>query len=158
MNLDGTAMRKLVAAARDARLATVGPGDQPHLVPVVFALDDPEFHGRGLAEAGPRASRDAKLWIAVDHKPKRSRDLARLRNIAAQPKVSVLVDHYDEDWTQLWWVRLDGEAHILPKDRWRHPIEALQAKYPQYRVSPPEGPVIEIRIRDWRGWTASESA
>lgn len=130
-------MRELVAAARAGRLATVGTGGQPHLVPMVFALEDP------------------LVWVAIDHKPKRSRDLARLRNIAAQPKVSVLVDHYEDDWTRLWWVRLDGDAVILPEDRWRHPISKLQAKYPQYRESPPEGPVIEIRIRTWRGWAAS---
>jgi PPOX class probable F420-dependent enzyme len=140
MDLDGAAMRQRVATARVARLATVGAGGQPHLVPVVFALDDP------LA------------WIAIDHKPKRTRDLARLRNIAAHPSVSVLVDHYEDDWTRLWWVRLDGDARVLPGDGWREPISKLAAKYPQYRDSPPEGPVIEIRIRTWRGWAASPEA
>jgi PPOX class probable F420-dependent enzyme len=140
VDLDDTAMRDRVAAARAARLATVGPGGQPHVVPVTFALDEP------------------LLWIAIDQKPKRSRNLARLRNIAAQPKVSVLVDHYEDDWTRLWWVRLDGDARILPEEGWRHPITALQAKYPQYHASPPEGPVIEIHIRTWRGWAASPMA
>jgi PPOX class probable F420-dependent enzyme len=137
VDLDGTAMRERVAAARVARLATVGTGGQPHLVPVVFAIEDP------------------LVWIAIDSKPKRSRDLARLRNIAAEPKVSVLVDHYEDDWTRLWWIRLDGDAHVLPDGQWRDPISVLQAKYPQYRDSPPEGPVIEIRIHNWRGWAAS---
>ena len=140
MELDRAAMRRRVTTARVARLATIGTGGQPHLVPAVFALDDPV------------------VWIAIDHKPKRSRDLARLRNIAAQPAVSVLVDHYEDDWTRLWWVRLDGDARVLPEDGWHEPISKLAAKYPQYRDSPPEGPVIEIRIRTWRGWAASPEA
>jgi PPOX class probable F420-dependent enzyme len=137
MRLDETSMRERVAAARSARLATADSGGQPHLVPVVFALDG------------------SYLWIAVDDKPKRSRDLKRLRNIAAQPKVSVLVDHYEEDWSRLWWVRLDGEARVLPAPEWRRPVDLLCAKYPQYRATPPAGPVIEIRIHGWRGWAAT---
>jgi PPOX class probable F420-dependent enzyme len=137
MQLDETIMRERVAAARSARLATVDSAGQPHLVPVVFALDG------------------SHLWIAVDDKPKRSRDLKRLRNIAAQPNVSVLVDHYEDDWSRLWWVRLDGEARVLPAREWRRPIDLLCAKYPQYRATPPAGPVIEIRIHSWRGWAAS---
>ena len=140
MQLDQTSMRERVAAARSARLATVDSDGQPHLVPVVFALDG------------------SRLWIAVDQKPKRSRDLKRLRNIAAQPKVSVLVDHYEEDWSRLWWVRLDGGARVLPEQRWRDPIDLLRAKYPQYRTAPPAGPVIEIWIHGWRGWAATPEA
>lgn len=140
MRLDQTSMRERVAAARSARLATVDSDGQPHLVPVVFALDG------------------SRLWIAVDQKPKRTRDLRRLRNIAAQPKVSVLVDHYEEDWSRLWWVRLDGNARVLPAQRWRDPIDLLRAKYRQYRTAPPAGPVIEIRIHDWRGWAATPEA
>lgn len=140
MQLDETTMRERVAVARHARMATVATDGQPHVVPVVFALDG------------------SQLWIAVDDKPKRSRDLKRLRNIAAQPKVSILVDHYEEDWTRLWWVRLDGDARVLPTQRWQHPIDLLRAKYPQHRAAPPDGPVIEVRIHTWRGWAASADA
>ncbi|HSK98392.1 MAG TPA: TIGR03668 family PPOX class F420-dependent oxidoreductase [Euzebyales bacterium] len=131
-------MRERVTAARSARLATVGEDGQPHLVPVVFALN------------GPLA------WIAVDAKPKRTRDLARIRNIRARPKVSLLVDHYEEDWSRLWWVRLDGDGRVLPPSRWQGPIDLLRAKYRQYDTAPPEGPVIEIRIHTWRGWAGTQ--
>ena len=136
MRLPEASMRRRVMAARSARLATVDPDGRPHLVPVVFALD-----------------RD-HLWTAIDHKPKSTRDLKRLRNIATQPQVSVLVDHYEEDWTRLWWVRLDGEAGVYDDGRERA-AELLRAKYPQYRHAPLDGPIILIRIHTWRGWAAS---
>lgn len=132
-------MRPRVAAARSARLATADARGQPHVVPVVFALDGDH------------------LWTAVDHKPKSTRDLKRLRNIADQPKVSVLVDHYDEDWSRLWWVRLDGWARVLDAGQDRA-IELLRAKYPQYRERSPGGPVIGIAIDTWRGWAAGPGA
>jgi PPOX class probable F420-dependent enzyme len=137
MRLDEATMRQRVTAARSARLATVGPDGQPHLVPVVFALDGP------------------LVWIAVDDKPKRTRDLTRVRNIRQRPKVSLLVDHYEEDWSRLWWVRLDGDGRVLPPPRWSRPIDLLRAKYRQYDVAPPGGPVIEIRVHTWRGWAAT---
>jgi PPOX class probable F420-dependent enzyme len=137
MRLDEATMRQRVTAARSARLATVGPDGQPHLVPVVFALEGP------------------LVWIAVDDKPKRTRDLTRVRNIRQRPKVSLLVDHYEEDWSRLWWVRLDGDGRVLPPPRWSRPIDLLRAKYRQYDVAPPGGPVIEIRVHTWRGWAAT---
>jgi len=136
MRLDDATMRRRVEAARSARLATIAPDGGPHLVPVVFALDGP------------------LVWIAVDDKPKRSRDLARLRNIRATPRVSLLVDHYEEDWSRLWWVRLDGDAQVLPPSGWSRPLDLLRAKYSQYDAAPPAGPVIEIRVSTWRGWAA----
>jgi len=126
--------RSLFGAARVAHLATADGQGTPHLVPVVFAL-----HGDVAA-------------IAVDHKPKRSTDLKRLRNIEANPRVSLLADHYDEDWTRLWWVRVDGHARILTGDDRAEPVSWLVAKYPQYASRPPAGPVIHIAITTWRGW------
>jgi PPOX class probable F420-dependent enzyme len=87
--------RDRFAEARVARLATADESGRPLLVPVTFALD------------GDLA------YFAVDHKPKTTRNLKRLRNIEANPQVSLLADEYDEDWTQLWWVRADGTATIL---------------------------------------------
>ena len=78
-----------------ARLATIGTGGRPHLVPVTFALD------------GDR------IYTVVDAKPKTTANLRRLRNIAADPRVTVLADHYEDDWDRLWWVRADGIAAIL---------------------------------------------
>jgi len=129
MRLDEAEARRRFLAARVARLATVSAGGQPHLVPVTFA-----------AEADT-------VWFAVDAKPKSSTDLRRLRNIRANPRVSLLVDHYDEDWSQLWWVRADGEARVGAG-----PVEALVAKYPAYRDRPPAGPVVEVTVTRWSGW------
>lgn len=120
------------ATARVARLATVSPDGRPHLVPIVFAVSGDLVH------------------TAVDAKPKRTRNLRRLANIAADPRVTVLADHYDEDWSQLWWVRADGTARIL--DDSAEAIAALQARYPQYRETPPPGPFLEITVARWTAW------
>src|SRR3990170_1270448 len=87
--------RSRVEQARVARLATVRPDGSPHLVVVTFAL-----------------SGDTVV-TAVDDKPKRTQQLQRLRNLQERPAATLLVDHYDEDWSQLWWVRLDGDAHVV---------------------------------------------
>ncbi|CAN5155847.1 TIGR03668 family PPOX class F420-dependent oxidoreductase [soil metagenome] len=135
--LPATAMRRRVEAARVGRLATVSSDGRPHLVPVVFAL-----------------SGDT-LVTAVDAKPKSGGRLRRLDNIRANPRVTVLVDHYDEDWSRLWWIRLDGEARILADPAsTRGPLALLTGKYGQYRRQPPQGPVVSIRLRGWRGWAA----
>ncbi|UQU62930.1 TIGR03668 family PPOX class F420-dependent oxidoreductase [Couchioplanes caeruleus] len=120
------------AAARVARLATVTPGGAPHLVPIVFALVGDVVH------------------TAVDAKPKRHRALQRLVNIAHEPRVSVLADHYDEDWATLWWVRADGIATVSEEAE-----PALLAKYPQYRDTPPPGPFLRIAVQRWTAWSGS---
>jgi PPOX class probable F420-dependent enzyme len=130
-------MRQRVENARIARLATLTPQGRPHLVPICFAL------------AGD------VLYTAVDEKPKRSRRLQRLANVRAHPDVTVLVDHYDEDWSRLWWVRLNGAARIVEEgDELETALRLLADKYDQYRREPPGGPAIAIEIRDWRGWEA----
>jgi PPOX class probable F420-dependent enzyme len=131
--MDEAQARTRFAAARVARLATVGADGAPHLVPVTFAV------------------RGDTVVIAVDHKPKRTTDLKRLRNIAADPRVSLLADHYDEDWDRLWWVRADGHARVADTG----PVDLLVAKYPQYAGRPPAGPVITVEIDKWRGWAAA---
>jgi PPOX class probable F420-dependent enzyme len=123
------------ATARVARLATVDATGAPHLVPVVFALVGDVIHS------------------AVDAKPKRHRALRRLANIAHEPRVSVLADHYDDDWTRLWWVRADGVARV--RDTSAAGLAALVAKYPQYADTPPPGPFLEIEVRRWSAWSAS---
>ena len=135
--------RDRFAAARVARLATLGPGKQPHLVPVTFAVG-----------SGPGG--DA-ICFAIDSKPKSTRQLKRLTNLARNPKVSLLVDSYDEDWTQLWWVRADGPARILEGGAtFGVAIQGLRAKYPQYEAEPPAGPVVVVDVQTWRGWSAAE--
>jgi PPOX class probable F420-dependent enzyme len=129
-----------VERARVARLATVGPDDRPHLVPICFVLDGDV------------------LYSAVDRKPKRSPNLKRIENIRANPQVTVLVDHYDDDWTQLWWVRLDGRARVLVEGQERdRALALLVAKYPQYSAETPEGPVLAIDIERRRRWAHGDS-
>ena len=129
-------------AARVARLATVSEAGSPHLVPVVFALVG------------------GNVWIVIDAKPKSTRRLKRLANIAAHPSVSLLVDHYEDDWHQLWWVRADGVATVLPIDAPEagSGLSALHAKYEQYQADPPDGPLIRIAIATWRSWAADDPA
>lgn len=130
-----------------ARLATVTPSGQPHLVPVVFAVtEDP--HG------GHHEGHEV-VYTAVDAKPKTTRRLRRLANIDGNPQVSLLVDQYADDWTQLWWVRVDGVAtvHTDGADM-ELGYRLLRAKYPQYQSVPLDGPVIAIAVRHWSGWHA----
>ena len=97
------------------------------------------------------------VYTAVDAKPKASPRLRRLRNIAANPQVALLADHYEPDWSRLWWVRADGLASILtePGDL-TEPLRLLAARYPQYRDARPDGPVIAILAERWTGWAAKE--
>jgi PPOX class probable F420-dependent enzyme len=135
--VDAAAARARLSAARVARLATVGPGAAPHLVPIVFAV-----HGD-------------TIYSAVDAKPKRTTALARLRNVAANPAVSVLADHYVEDWSELWWARADGRARVLSQAQdeaeIRRAIALLAGRYPQQDVT---GSVLAIDVDRWSGWSA----
>lgn len=123
-----------------ARLATATPDGTPHLVPVVFAVDD--SHGE------PEV-----VYTAVDAKPKTTRRLRRLANIERNPQVSLLVDHYVDDWARLWWVRADGVATIHDDGR---ALESgrrlLRAKYPQYQSVSLDGPVIAVAVHHWSSW------
>jgi PPOX class probable F420-dependent enzyme len=131
-------MRSRVDRARVGRLATVDADGRPHLVPICFALDG------------------EVLYSAVDQKPKRSRRLRRLENIRRNPAVTVLVDHYEEDWSRLWWVRLQGEARVLDDgSESERALRLLAEKYAQYRREPPAGPVVRLDIREWRGWSGA---
>jgi PPOX class probable F420-dependent enzyme len=128
--------RRCFAAARVARLASVDARTQPHLVPIVFAL------------AGET------IYSVVDAKPKRTTELRRLQNVSANPRVSVLVDHYDDaDWGALWWVRADGIARVLGLDEREagRALELLAERYPQQRAV---GPVLAIDVERWTGWSA----
>jgi PPOX class probable F420-dependent enzyme len=137
MRLPEEIARERLASAPVLRLATADANGVPHLVVAVFAVD------------GDR------IYTAVDAKPKRTRDLKRLRNISENPRVAVLADHYEDDWSRLWWVRADANAEILDDaGAMARPIALLSARYPQYRDEPPEGPVIALNVHRWTGWTA----
>jgi PPOX class probable F420-dependent enzyme len=150
-------LRGVNIAANDARarfeqsptatLGTVDADGQPHLVPVTYVLTS-----------------DDHVYIAIDGKPKRTTDLKRLRNIAANPQVSLLVSRYADDWEQLWWARADGAATVTEFDRLSLPdalpgglLAAFQSRYPWYRANPPAGPVIDISVTRWSGWAFAEA-
>jgi PPOX class probable F420-dependent enzyme len=133
--LPADAARGRFATVPVVRLATVDAEGRPHLVPTTFAVD------------GDR------VYTAVDHKPKNSRDLKRLRNIEHNPQVALLADHYEDEWERLWWARADGTARIVEEpDQMAGPIELLVRRYPQYREHRPEGPVIAVSVQHWSGW------
>jgi PPOX class probable F420-dependent enzyme len=125
-----------LTAARVAWLATTDPDGRPHLVPIVFALEGDT------------------LYSAVDRKPKRSSKLQRIENARARPDVTILVDHYDDDWSRLWWIRLRGRARVLDDGEKRErALALLQEKYPQYRSEPPDGPVLAVDVTEVREWS-----
>ncbi|MEV3978901.1 TIGR03668 family PPOX class F420-dependent oxidoreductase [Nonomuraea sp. NPDC049758] len=134
--MDAGRARSLFEGARVARLATADAGGVPRVVPVTFAVLGND------------------VVTAVDHKPKSTHDLARLRDIRANPRVSLLADHYEDDWTRLWWARADGTATVR-EDGHDAALRALAGKYDQYRRRPPEGPVIVVAVSRWSGWAYS---
>ncbi|HCU95407.1 MAG TPA: TIGR03668 family PPOX class F420-dependent oxidoreductase [Actinobacteria bacterium] len=115
VNLEPDEARLRFAGAAVARLATLGPNGRPHIVPITFAVDGDQ------------------IYTAVDEvKPKTTAHLRRLRNIAADPRVSLLADHYEGDWERLWWVRADGTATLLGEPgQMTGPLSLLARRYPQ---------------------------
>jgi PPOX class probable F420-dependent enzyme len=132
----GNELRELVVGMPVARLATVRPDGRPHIVPICFALDE------------------HVLYTAIDQKPKRSSLVVRIENVEANPLVAVLVDNYEDDWSRLWWVRLDGRARVVDDGAERaHALALLADRYPQYARERPSGPVIAIDVATWRSWS-----
>jgi PPOX class probable F420-dependent enzyme len=132
---------ELFAKAPTAVLSTVGADGAPHVVPVVFAV---RFAGE-----------EATIYTAVDAKRKSTHRLRRLANIAANPRVSLLVDHYDADWAQLWWVRADGVATVHDGgDQMAIGYAALRQKYLQYDRVALDGPVVTVAVTRWSSWRA----
>jgi PPOX class probable F420-dependent enzyme len=124
--------------ARVAHLATTDAEGRPHIVPITFALEAD------------------RIYTAVDAKPKGSGPLRRFANVAANPSVSVLVDRYDDDWSQLWWARADGSATVVSSGAtFDHALALLRARYPQYAETELIGPAMVIRVGRWSGWSAS---
>jgi PPOX class probable F420-dependent enzyme len=136
VNIEAHDARARFGQSPSATLGTVDAAGQPHLVPVTFILSD-----------------DDHVYIAIDDKPKRSKGLKRLRNIAANPRVSLLVSKYADDWEQLWWVRADGTAAVAEfSDLPAGLPTAFQERYPWYVANPPAGPVIDVSVAKWSGW------
>jgi PPOX class probable F420-dependent enzyme len=142
MEIPQGALQRLLDSWPVARLATRGP-EFPHQVPIVFA------------RAGGR------FWSPVDGKPKSGGELARVRHVQADPRVSLLLDEYGEDWAALWWIRVEGLAEVVSSAEptrdlgMSAAVVALRGKYPQYEEipvlrEPPTALVIEpLRIASW---------
>jgi PPOX class probable F420-dependent enzyme len=136
--MDEATMRRRVAVARVGRLATVTADGAPHAVPCCFALD------------GDR------VVSAVDAKPKSTPALRRLANLRTRPRAALLVDHYEEEWSNLWWVRVDGAGRVVEAGPERdRALDLLAAKYDQYARQRPPGAVVVIEVDGWRSWEAS---
>jgi PPOX class probable F420-dependent enzyme len=134
---ESDAVVAMFAESPVAMLATVGADGAPHLVPVVFAVHDDV------------------VYTAVDAKRKSTQRLRRLANIEANPKVSMLVDHYDDDWAQLWWVRADGIAAIhYSGEEMAAGYALLRKKYLQYQRIALDGPVVTVDVQRWASWQA----
>jgi PPOX class probable F420-dependent enzyme len=131
--------RRRFAAARVARLATADAGGRPHIVPITFAVDGDV------------------VYSAVDAKPKRATALKRLANVAANPAVSLLVDHYADDWNELWWVRADGSGRVVdPEDpEGGRALSLLADRYPRFTA---RGVVLAVDVRRWSGWAAAAAS
>ena len=134
------ATRRLIAS-KVGSIATVRPDGSPHVVPFVFAVSE---SGDGLV-----------IYWCVDDKPKRSREVQRLVNIRAHPAVEIEVNRYDDDWTQLWWVRASGIAReVTSIDERERALAALATKYAPYTANPPSGSVVAIQVERVAGWAA----
>ena len=134
--MDPAAWRARLGAARVATLATLDGQGRPHLVPVCFACLG-----------------DDRIVSVVDDKPKRTPALRRLDHVRAHPDVCLLAHHYEEDWSALWWVRLDGNGRLVDSDQEIESAKrALASKYLQYRELAIPGPVIALDVETWRSW------
>ena len=133
--MDTDQMRERVGEARSGVLSTITGEGRPHAVPCCFVLEG------------------EVVYSAVDAKPKSTLALRRLENLAANPTACLLVDCYDDDWSKLWWIRVDGTGRVLADGTERdHALDLLAAKYPQYQATRPPGPVIALDIAVWRAW------
>jgi PPOX class probable F420-dependent enzyme len=133
--MDDMTMRNRFVTARVAHMATISGTSRPHVVPCCFAVDGDT------------------VYSAVDGKPKSTRALQRVTNIRANPPAMLLVDYYDEDWTLLWWVRIDAHGRVIDGGaEFDNALKLLHAKYEQYRRAAPEGPVVALDILAWRAW------
>ena len=131
--------RRRIATARVGRLATIGPNGRPHVVPICFAV------------SGAR-----RCLGDLDEKPKRTVQLRRLENVRRNPDVQLVVDHYDDDWSALWWVRISGRGRVVDGGATREEvIDLLVRKYRQYREHRPTGPVLVIDITQISSWQAT---
>jgi PPOX class probable F420-dependent enzyme len=128
---------ELVETARVARLAYLDGDGHPRVLPVTFAV------------AG-----DA-IWGAIDEKPKRAAEPARVEYLRRRPEAALLVDEYDDDWSRLLWVQLMGRVDVLPASSAPEAMAALAAKYADYARRPPPGPLLRLTVERALSWRAA---
>ena len=126
----------MLATARVARLALLDDEDLPRLLPVIFAVWE------------------GALWSAIDRKPKRTAEPARVRRLRRRPEAAVLVDRYEDDWSQLAWVELRGSVAVLAVAEAPGALAALTEKYRQYVDEPPPGPLLRLSVERAACWSA----
>ena len=131
--------QELLARERVARLAYVDEHDHPRVLPVTFAVAN------------------GAVWSAIDEKPKRRAEPARLRHLRRRPQAALLVDVYDDDWSRLAWVQLLGTVELLPVDSAPDAMEALARKYAPYAERTPPGPLLRLTVERTRQWRSTGS-
>ncbi len=129
---------RLIETERVARLAFADADDRPRVLPVTFAFAE------GAA------------WTAIDDKPKRAREPARVRWLRRRPAAALCIDHYDDDWAQLAWVQLLGRVEVLERPRASVGLDALIARYAQYSAQPPPGPLLRLEVERALWWRAAD--
>jgi PPOX class probable F420-dependent enzyme len=127
--------RDLLDEARVARLALLDESDLPRVLPVTFV------------------AWEGAVWSAIDRKPKRAGEPARVRRLRRRPEAALLVDRYEDDWSRLAWVELRGRVSVEPLGP---AVDALAAKYPQYFDEPPQGPLLRLEPERFAWWRAAE--
>jgi PPOX class probable F420-dependent enzyme len=127
---------ELIATSRVARLALRDEQELPRVLPIAFA----PFEGA--------------IWSAIDRKPKRRGEPARVRRLRRRPEAALLVDRYDDDWSRLAWVELRGTVSVLAAADAPGALDALASKYEQYREEPPPGPVLRLAVEQATWWNA----
>ena len=128
---------RLLGRARVARLGYLDGDGRPRVLPVTFAVAD------------------GFVWSAIDDKPKRRAEPARVECLRRRPEASLLVDEYDDDWTRLAWVQLLGRVEIVPADEAPEALDALVAKYSQYARRSPPGPLLRLEVERALQWRAA---
>ena len=128
---------QLMEAERVARLAFLDDRDRPRVLPVTYALAE------------------GAVWSAIDEKPKRAAEPARLRYLRRRPEAALCVDRYDDDWSRLAWVQLLGRVEVLPAEHGADGLAALARRYEQYREREPPGPLLRLDVQRALHWRST---
>ena len=129
--------KELLSAERVARLGLVDDAGAPRVLPVTFAVAE------------------GRIWSAIDRKPKRTGEPARLRFLRRDPRAALTVDRYSDDWDHLAWVQVLGRVSIVAVAEGRAGLEALRAKYEPYRQEAPPGPLLALQPERYLWWRAA---